>query len=267
MAIKIYWSTDRDGKPWTHEEFMVVFNLYMKMPFGRMSQTNKDVQNLARLMHRKPGSIAYRLVNFAACDKDLQARGIVGMVAGAKQCQPYWDEYFKDRETFLFETEKILAKFESRSVEELHRDDLFDIQDLKGEDRIRAVKTRVNQNLFRQRVLSNYDFKCAITGINEPSLLIASHIIPWADNKDERMNPANAICLSPLYDKAFDKGFIGFDKDYHLILSDTIKQYRKEPFYEKHFGCLENQKLIFPEKCYKPNPDFLDYHMKQVFKG
>ena len=61
------------------------------------------------------------------------------------------------------------------------------------------MKTRVNQNVFRQIVLANYNKKCAITGIDIPDLLVASHIIPWSKNEEERLNPENGICLSALY--------------------------------------------------------------------
>jgi putative restriction endonuclease len=69
-----------------------------------------------------------------------------------------------------------------------------------GEERIREVKTRVNQSVFRQIVMSNYACKCAITGIDVPEFLVASHILPWSKSVDERLNPENGICLSSLYE-------------------------------------------------------------------
>jgi putative restriction endonuclease len=67
---------------------------------------------------------------------------------------------------------------------------------------IYCIKARVNQNIFRQIVIANYSNKCAITGIDIPGLLLASHIIPWAKNEVERLNPENGICLSPPNDTA-----------------------------------------------------------------
>ena len=75
------------------------------------------------------------------------------------------------------------------------------------------MKTRVNQNVFRQIVVANYSGKCAISGIDMPELLFASHIIPWSKNEEERLNPENGICLSALYDKAFDKGLIAVNEN------------------------------------------------------
>jgi len=127
-----------------------------------------------------------RLVNFASVDPYHQNRGVVGMKGGAKQVQPIWDEFFQNKEALIFESERILAEKENQTIETKFSELLFDIKDLKGETKMREVKTRVNQNVFRQIVVANYSGKCAITGIDVPELLFASHIIPWAKNEDER---------------------------------------------------------------------------------
>jgi putative restriction endonuclease len=108
----------------------------------------------------------------------------------------------------VFESERILAQRQHTKLEEKYSEALFDIKDLKGEDKVRAVKTRVNQSVFREMILTNYSSKCALTGIDIPDLLYASHIMPWSKHEKERLNPENGICLSALYDKAFDKGYI-----------------------------------------------------------
>ncbi len=96
----------------------------------------------------------------------------------------------------------------------------------------------VNQSVFRQIVIANYAGKCAISGINIRELLVASHIIPWAKNENERLNPENGICLSTLYYTAFDKGFIGLNDKYEILISKELKQYEREPFYSTIFGYL-----------------------------
>ena len=64
---------------WSREEFILTLNLYLKMTFGQMNQSNPKVKKLAELLGRTSSSIAMRLVNFAACDPILQARGILGL--------------------------------------------------------------------------------------------------------------------------------------------------------------------------------------------
>ena len=135
---------------------------------------------------------------------------------------------------------------------------------ITGETKLREVKTRVNQHVFRQIVLSNYNNQCALTGIDIPELLIASHIIPWASNKKERLNPENGICLSSLYDKAFDKGLISFTNDQHVIFSTHLKENTGKDYYDKYFMPIENAILDTPRK-YRINPQFLEWHRDCVF--
>jgi putative restriction endonuclease len=202
---------------WTKEELILAFNLYWKIPFGKMHTSNPQIIHLAKLIGRTPSSIALRLVNFASVDPALQARGIKGMQGGTSVVQPIWDEYFNNREELTFLSEQLLAQKENTSIEDKYKAILFDLKNLKGETVIRQVKTRVNQSVFREMVLSNYSTKCAITGINIPQLLFASHIIPWSKNEKERLNPENGICLSALCDKAFDKGLIAINTNYEVI--------------------------------------------------
>ena len=143
---------------------------------------------------------------------------------GGKKCGEYWREFINDRERLLFESERILAQYEGTTIEKKYEQEIRDIpQGIVSETKLCEVKTRVNQNVFRQIVLANYDGRCALTGIDLTELLVASHIIPWADNEQERLNPENGICLSSLYDKAFDKGLISFTNDHRVIFSVRLK--------------------------------------------
>ncbi len=252
------------GNLWTREELILAFNLYLKTDFGKMHSTNKDVIHLANLIGRTPNSIALRLVNFASVDPVLKARGIKGMDGGRKQVQPIWDEFFNNRQELLFFSEQILAEKENSTIEQKYQKELMEITDLVGETKIRAVKTRVNQYVFRQMVTVNYSGKCAITGIDIPELLFASHIIPWSQNEKERLNPENGICLSALYDKAFDKGLIGINIENKIILSSKLKTYATKEYYHQHFKCFEGQTLLSPTK-YHPKQEFLEFHLDTIF--
>lgn len=204
-------------------------------------------------------------MNFASVDPVLKARGIKGMDGGAKIVQPIWDDFFHNQEELVFLSEQILAQKENISIENKYQDVLFDLKDLKGETAIRQVKTRVNQSVFRQMVLANYSSKCAITGIDIPQLLFASHIIPWSANEKERLNPENGICLSPLYDKAFDKGLIGVNTNYEIIISTELKKKKETIFYSNHFAPIDNLKITEPVK-YLPRKEFLEFHLDTIFQ-
>lgn len=229
-----------------------------------MHTSTPEVIHMSTLIGRTVSSVAIRLTNFASCDPHHQNRGVKGMVGGLRQCQPIWDEFSKDRSNLIFESEQILANREQDTIE-IKFDDLFlDLKNLRGETKLRELKTRVNQNVFRQIVVSNYSGKCAISGIDLPELLFASHIVPWSKNEDERLNPENGICLSALYDKAFDKGLIAINEHYKILLSDTLKAKKNLDYYGKYFASLEGQTLIAPQR-YFPKKEFLHYHMTEIF--
>ena len=249
---------------WTKEELILAFNLYLKLPFGKMHKHTPEIIELANLLGRTPSSIGMRLGNFASIDPFHQQRGVGGLKGGMNQVKPIWDEFFHNQEELVFLSEKILAEKENTSIENKYKEILFDLKDLKGETVLREVKARVNQSVFRQMVLSNYSTKCAITGIDLPELLLASHIMPWSKNEEHRLNPENGICLSALYDKAYDKGIIGINKNYEIILSTTLKKKKETLFFKNYFASIENLKINQPIK-YLPRKDFLEYHLDTIF--
>ena len=240
---------------WEHEELILAFNLYLKPPFGKMHKGNSEVINLSKLINRTPSSVAMRLTNFASIDPFHRERGVVGLTGGRKQCQPIWDEFNENQEDLIFESEKIIADKENSTIETKYKNVLQDISKYQGEDKVREVKTRLNQNVFRQIILNSYSGRCAVSGINISELLNASHIIPWSKNKKERLNPENGICLSKLYDAAFDRGLIGIKPDYSIILSTKIKEQNNEIFYDRYFSCISGTQIVLPER-YKPRRIF-----------
>jgi putative restriction endonuclease len=249
---------------WTREELIVALNLYLKLPFGKLHSRNPDIIHLAELMGRTSGSVAMRLNNFASVDPYHKQRGIGGLPGGKAQVEPIWAEFLHNREDLIFESERILAQWENKTLESKYSADLPDLSTVQGETALRMVKTRVNQHVFRQMVLANYQNRCAITGINIPSLLVASHIIPWAANAKERLNPENGICLSPLYDRAFDQGLIGITQDLEVRVSERLRIHKGEPFYQIQFGILQGSKLREAGK-YRPKKEFLVWHIRNAY--
>ena len=139
----------------------------------------------------------------------------------------------------------------------------------EGEDVVSESKRRKGQDYFRRMILTNYGGRCALTGMDIPQLLLASHIIPWAEkaHKQDRLNLCNGICLSALYDKAFDQGLITFSPDdYSVILSSALQVHKTAEYYDKHFGSIAGQKIQVP-KDYAPKRDFQAYHRDHVFVG
>lgn len=249
---------------WTREELILAFNLYLKLPFGKMHKHNPDIIELANLLGRTPSSIGMRLGNFASCDPHLQARGIGGLKGGMNQVKPIWDEFYQNQEELVFLSEKILAERQKTTLEEKFKDELVDLVNLEGKSALREVKVRVNQSIFRTMVLNNYYSKCCITGLDVPQLLVASHIVPWSKNEKERLNPRNGLCLNTLHDKAYDKGLMTITPDFKILLSSSFIDKSENKMFTEYFTQFHLQKINVPEK-FVPDKEFLDYHYKNIF--
>lgn len=248
---------------WTRNELILTLSVYFQLPFGRLNHTTPEVRELAGTIGRTDNSVALRLVNFAACDPYIINSGRTGMPGGLSICQPIWDEFVNNKEGLFREAQRIKADMLHQSIEQTLN---ITPQDLVGQERETVIRKRINQSVFRSMVLSNYEERCAITGINIPDLLVAGHIIPWAESTPhQKLNPENGICLSALYDKAFDRGLITISPDdYTIRLSPALHEYETEYYYSQHFGNIDGQQIILPIEHW-PDRDFLAYHRDHVF--
>ena len=96
-------------------------------------------------------------------------------------------------------------------------------------EREATVKQRVGQTLFREGLLALWGGRCAITGLDAPELLRASHAKPWADSSDiERLDVFNGLLLAAHWDAAFDSGLITISTSGHVVPSATLSDATKE---------------------------------------
>jgi hypothetical protein len=88
----------------------------------------------------------------------------------------------------------------------------------------RLVIQRVGQNIFRDALLEYWSGRCAITGIDQPELLRASHIVPWSecDSDEHRLDVYNGFLLSALWDAAFDRGLVSFSDEGQPLASPSL---------------------------------------------
>jgi len=250
---------------WTRDELIIAFNLYCKIPFGKLRSSNKDVIEIASIIDRTPNAVALKLVNFASLDPYHKARGVKGMKNSGKLDKVIYNEFTDNWNKLVYESEILIEKYKENSKTDIQNEISEQTTKLEGEEIERLVKTRVNQTFFRKAILANYNSKCAISNISIPELLIASHIIPWSLNEVERLNPQNGICLSPLYDKLFDRGFMSFTDNYEIIFSEKILKISDENVYNNFFGKYSKQKMTLPEK-FTPKVDFIQYHRNFIFQ-
>jgi len=248
---------------WTREELIIAFNLYCKIPFSKTVKTNPQVIAVANLIGRTPSSVAFKLGNFGSFDPELKKRGIVGLTNAGKLDKEIWDEFNADWNSLAYESELLISKRNNRQIEE---DFQIEIPEIPiGKEKERLVRTRVNQSFFRASILSLYNQKCCITGLSIPDLLIASHIVPWSKDENNRLNPRNGLCLNAMHDRAFDKGFITVTPEYKVKISNYFADYGNEEIVSEIFSKYDNQKIILPDK-FSPNKEFLSYHNEKIFR-
>jgi putative restriction endonuclease len=87
---------------------------------------------------------------------------------------------------------------------------------------LRTVKQRLHQASFREAVITAYNGRCALSGLAEPMLLDAAHIV---SDRDERLGQPlvpNGLPLSKIHHAAFDAHLVGIDPDYHIHVSDRL---------------------------------------------
>ncbi|MCK5805919.1 MAG: HNH endonuclease [Lentisphaeria bacterium] len=184
-------------KRWTRRELILAINLYCKTPFGRIHVRNPDIISLANRLERSPGSVSYKLANFASIDPSLPRKGASNV---SKLDKEVWSDFFENWDEMAFRSEVSSC---GECSESSINGESIDIPE--GKTRETVIKARVNQSFFRKTVLASYE-ACCITGLQIPELLVASHIIPWAKDPRNRTNPRNGLCLNCLHDKAFDVG-------------------------------------------------------------
>ena len=214
---------DREGEKWTREELVIAFSLYNEIPFGTIHMRNPKVIELAAVLGRSPGSVSYKLANFARLDPALQARGIHGSQHGAKGDEEVWHEFAQRPDALVYESARLLAARLGCSVENVADVDESYLPP-PGEEREAIVRLRVNQGFFRKRVLSAYEFRCCVTGLSTTELLVASHIVPWSEDVANRLNPKNGLCLNALHDRAFDRHLMWINSDYTVRFAPSLHE-------------------------------------------
>jgi putative restriction endonuclease len=249
-------------RDWTREELIVTFNLYCKIPFGRIHLRNPQVIELARMIGRTPSAVSWKLANFARLDPALQKRNIVGATHGARAEVEIWDEFNNDWEALSFESERLLQLMTGRVVEPAEEDArVFP----EGRTRDSVVRARVNQGFFRSVVLAAYGYRCCITGLSIPQLLNASHIVPWSVDVKNRTNPRNGLCLNAIHDRAFDCGLLTMTPDLKVRISPKVKENSSDVGAQELLLKYKGVSVSLP-RHFAPEPEFLKYHQEQVFQ-
>ena len=244
---------------WTREQCLIAFSLYWRLPFGRFHSNNPEIIKYAALIQRTPSALAMKLSNIASLDPAILMTGRSGLKAASKMDKALWQEMQQDWPTFVLAMAQAEARFTGFQSEQNQQTEEDNIT-----TKLSEVQQRVGQSFFRNAVLSAYDYRCCITGLANPRLLVASHIVPWRSDEQNRLNPSNGLALSALHDKAFDLGFITISEDYRVIVSTKYKP-TTDPFFDETILRFDGKPILLPEK-FLPEPRFLAFHREQIFE-
>lgn len=118
---------------------------------------------------------------------------------------------------------------------------------------LRTVKQRLHQASFREAVITAYQGRCALSGLPEPMLLDAAHIMADAHERLGQPVVSNGLPLSKTHHAAFDAHLIGIDPDYRIHVSDRLMALKDGPILEAMKG-LHGGRLRDPRRE-KDRPD------------
>jgi putative restriction endonuclease len=110
-TVRTSWlSRTLSRRDWTRDERIVAFNLYCKIPFGRIHARNPPAIDMAKAIGRTPSAVSRKFANFARLDLALHKSTIVSATYGARTGVEIWDEFSSDWDKLTFESERLLKK-------------------------------------------------------------------------------------------------------------------------------------------------------------
>ncbi|HEN9508485.1 HNH endonuclease [Acinetobacter baumannii] len=252
---------------WSREQTILALFWYYQLPFGKLHARNPLIIKWAELIKRNSNALAMKLVNLASLDPIIIASGRRGMGNTSALDKEVWEYYSNRLEQLTLDAETLLNNLRKAS-ESLIYDQYSQLEELNtnndyyGEEREVITRQRIRQNFFRSTILSNFEERCCICGLAEPRLLVASHIVGWADAPDKRLSPHNGLSLSPLYDRAFDQHLLTLNTKLEVMISPKLHKVAKTTFYNIGLSEIEGKSIIPPIR-FGIDMDLLAQHRQQ----
>jgi putative restriction endonuclease len=258
---------------WTRAELLAALHLYLQLPFGQLHRGQPRIVQLAGWLGRTPSSVAMKLVNIASLDPAITGTGRAGLKKASQLDRVVWDELTHSWSAVAQEAAaeyEVLAAKDGLTPIEADRIAPAELPDAESEfatpattEQEARVTVRINQVRFRRWVLASYGGRCCVTGLQEPRLLIASHIVPWSESAANRMNPRNGLCLSPLYDRAFDQGLITITPgSLKIRVSKQLRDSVADAYVQQALVALDGVPIRAPER-FHPDDELLAWHQKR----
>lgn len=231
-------------RPWSEDELLAAFRLWCAIPSSRLDQDNPAIIETAGILDRPPDEMIRQLAAFQNPDDALAGFGLD------------WEELAVESDAALSRLQESLELFDPDSEE---ADELTMSGPVATETDV-MTRVRLVQEFFRDAVLAAYENRCAMCDIDVPELLAASHIIPWSVSVERRADPSNGICLCALHDRAFDRGLIGADENYRIIISKRLRESDAGKLHGVAFSEIDGAEIRMPSR-FPPDQECLKYHV------
>jgi hypothetical protein len=231
-----------DRRNWTQPEVVAAIELYLRTPFGKIDQRNPEIIDLARRLDRTSGAVALKMANLASLDTTLNRRGMANASALDRRV---WADFMQHIDRYI---ERMGGSPPPGFAERPPARFVYDAE-REGSDVVSLGKRRSGQDFFRRMIIASYDESCALSGISDRRLLVASHIARWADDKARRLDPTNGICLNPLLDRAFDSGLIAFGDDLRVLVAGEAEGRLRDYLRERCAPSLRLPSRFLPDRA------------------
>lgn len=158
--------------------------------------------------------------------------------------------------SYILEVEKQIAK---DSIDD-YKSRLFRIRDQLDSESFQE-EIYIRSSVFKREIPKAYNFTCCISGLridtlSNTSMIDACHIVPFSESYDDTVT--NGIALCPNLHRAFDRGLIGIDNDYRVLVNNGFIEPNNTSYSIKQF---EGKEILLPEsRNFHPSLESLKYH-------
>jgi putative restriction endonuclease len=187
---------------------------------------------------------------------------------GALRSPEVWAEFAPDVQAALAADPGLAAAIATRILERHFPESLHqDIVNAVGLTLETTVARRRRDPAFRQRVLTAYEYRCAVCGfdvrLGSVSIALDAAHIRWHQAGGPETED-NGLALCVLHHKTFDLGAFTL-REGVLLVSD---QAHGTTGFEEALLAYHGRPIRDPQRpAWRPHPGHLDWHGREVFKG
>jgi putative restriction endonuclease len=127
----------------------------------------------------------------------------------------------------------------------------------------RALRVRLHQRAFRERVIEAYQQQCAMCRLRHVNLLDAAHIKP--DSVEGAAQVSNGLALCKIHHAAFDVGVLGIrPTDQRVQVRADVLEEVDGPMLRHGLQQLHDVRLHLPRSAHKkPDPELLRWRWER----